>query len=355
MPDVPSILVLDDEPALTKLVSLVLEARGYLVRGFTRPLEALEALEDFVPDAIISDVSMPQMDGLAFCRRVRENPRFTNVPFIFLSAMAERRDVREGMNVGADDYLTKPFQSEELLDALEVRLKRAETLRAPNAPSSASVVPMDSMQARALGAASLWYRGGEVSWGSRKAAEFFFLLLERPNGVTTWEAAEALWPEKDEARAASVFHTTLHRLRKVMDEELVYTRNRRYYLNGELSLRYDVREYLELVQQAQRSMDLEVFEKAVQLYHGAYLADFESSWCQDLRETLHGTHLSLLLDASRRAETLGDARRATWFAHLSTQHDPYSDQTWGELSRLYDGMGDNVRAERARARLEAWD
>jgi two-component SAPR family response regulator len=354
MPDVPSILVLDDEPALTKLVSLMLEARGHVVRGFTRPLEALEALEGFVPDAIISDVSMPLMDGLEFCRRVREDPRFTGVPFIFLSAMAERRDIREGMNVGADDYLTKPFQGEELLDALEVRLKRAETLRAPIA-ASVPAVSMDAMQARALGTASLWHRGVEVSWGSRKAAEFFFLLLERPNGVTTWEAAEALWPEKDEARAASVFHTTLHRLRKVMDEELVYTRNRRYYLNGDLSLRYDVRDYLALVQQAQRGLDLEAFEQAVQLYHGAYLADFESSWCQDLRETLHGTHLSLLLDACRRAETLGDARRATWFAHLSTQHDPYSDQTWGELSRLYDGMGDNLRAERARARLETWD
>jgi two-component SAPR family response regulator len=349
---VPSVLVLDDEPALTKLISVMLETRGYTVRGFLRPLEALEALEGFSPDAIISDVSMPQMDGLEFCRRVRENPRFAQVPFIFLSAMAERRDIREGMNVGADDYLTKPFQSDELLDALEVRLKRAETLRAPLA---SSVGPAAVMQARALGAASLLHHGSEVTWGSRKAAEFFFLLLERPNGVTTWEAAEALWPDKDESRAASVFHTTLHRLRKVLDDELVFTRNRRYYLNSDLALHYDVREYMELAKRAQGSLDIGTFERAINLYQGSYLADFESDWCQDLRETLHGTHLSLLLDASRRAEVLGDARRATWFAHLSTQHDPYSDRSWNELSRLYDGMGDSRRAERARARLETWD
>ncbi|NJK43643.1 MAG: hypothetical protein HC933_04650 [Pleurocapsa sp. SU_196_0] len=159
-----------------------------------------------------------------------------------------------------------------------------------------------------------------MTWGSRKAAEFFFLLLERPNGVTTWEAAEALWPDKDESRAASVFHTTLHRLRKVLDDELVFTRNRRYYLNGDLVLHYDVREYMELTKRAQSSLDLETFERAISLYQGAYLADFESDWCQDLRETLHGTHLSLLLDASRRAEALGArvARRGSRIYPRST-------------------------------------
>ena len=100
----PSILVLDDEPALTKLLVIILEQQGYTVRGFTNPLEALESLENFTPDAIISDVSMPLMGGLEFCRRVRLIAKFEGIPVIFLSALAERRDVREGMNVGADDF-----------------------------------------------------------------------------------------------------------------------------------------------------------------------------------------------------------------------------------------------------------
>jgi two-component SAPR family response regulator len=347
---VPSVLVLDDEPALTKLLSVILEQNGYVVRGFTNPNQALAALSDFTPDAIVSDVSMPQMDGLEFCRHVRLDPRFEITPFIFLSALAERRDFREGMNVGADDYLTKPFQREELLEALEVRLKRAGALR-PTAPAPAN----DQMQARAFGAASLLHRGEEVTWGSRKAAEFFFLLLENPNGLTTWAAAEALWPDKDESRAASVFHTTLHRLRKVVDEETVHTRNRRYYINAAIPLRYDVHEYMALVRRAQDTLDMSAFESAAALYQGAYLADFDSAWCVDLRETLHATHLSLLLDASKRAEALADPRRATWFAHLSTQHDPYSDQSWAELSQLYERLGDTNRADRARSRLETWD
>lgn len=342
-------MVLDDEPALTKLLVIILEQQGYTVRGFTNALEALEALTGFTPDAIISDVSMPLMGGLEFCRRVRSIEGFEGVPVIFLSALAERRDVREGMNVGADDYLTKPFQREELLQALEVRLKRA-TQR--SATTLESTFPM---QAQAFGAANLYHRGVQVSWGSRKAAEFFFLLLENPNGLTTWAAAEALWPDKDESRAASVFHTTLHRLRKVLDDDMVYTRNRRYYLNTESPITYDVREYTQLVRRAAQDNDLETFAKAVELYQGSYLADFESSWCVDLRETLHATHLSLLRDASKRAEGVLDTRRATWFAHLATQHDTYNDAVWLELSRLYERLGDEKRAEAARSRLETWD
>ena len=264
----PSILVLDDEPALTKLLVIILEQQGYTVRGFTNPLEALGALSDFTPDAIISDVSMPLMGGLEFCRRVRSIEGLEGIPVIFLSALAERRDVREGMNVGADDYLTKPFQREELLEALEVRLKRAAQRNVTSLESS------DLMQAQAFGAANLYHRGVQVSWGSRKAAEFFFLLLENPNGLTTWAAAEALWPDKDESKAASVFHTTLHRLRKVLDDDMVYTRNRRYYLNTELPMSYDVREYMQLVRRAQQDNTLETFTTAVELYRGAYLADF---------------------------------------------------------------------------------
>ncbi len=346
----PSILVLDDEPSLTKLLVIILEQQGYVVRGFTNPLEALEALPSFTPDAIISDVSMPLMDGLEFCRQVRLIDGLESIPVIFLSALAERRDVRDGMNVGADDYLTKPFQREELLEALEVRLKRAAQRGSLSSPEAS-----DLMQAQAFGAANLVHRGVQVSWGSRKAAEFFFLLLEHPNGLTTWAAAEALWPDKDESRAASVFHTTLHRLRKVLDDDMVYTRNRRYYLNTDSPMSYDVREYTQLVHRAQQDNDLESFATAVGLYRGAYLADFESSWCVDLRETLHATHLSLLQDASKRAEGLSDTRRATWFAHLATQHDTYNDTVWLDLSRLYERLGDTKRAERARSRLETWD
>jgi two-component SAPR family response regulator len=344
---VPSVLVLDDEPALTRLLVVTLERHGYDVRGFTRPLQALESLQSFVPDAIITDVSMPVMDGLEFCRQVRRDPRFAATPVIFLSALGERADIRGGMNVGADDYLTKPFSRAEILEALEVRLERAAPRRrALEAPA---------LHAQAFGGMELVVQGAQVSWGSRKAAEFFFFLLEKDSGVTTWTAAEALWPDKDEQRASSVFHTTLHRLRRVLGDGVVQARNRRYFLNAELGLRYDVREYHALAQRARREQRLEHFLAAIELYRGEYLSGVDSAWCVEQRDALHNAHLDVLLEASRLAETQGDIGQATRFAQAATQHDPYNDAVWNALGRLYERNGDPIRADRVRARLQAFD
>ena len=340
------VLVLDDESSIGRLIDAILSGAGYEVQCFTRAKDALEALENFEPDAIISDINMPGMDGLEFCRIVREKDRFHFTPFIFLSALSERRDMREGMNQGADDYLTKPFTSQELLESLEVRIRRSEELKP---------VKSESIEARALGEASLTWKGQEVVWGSKKAAEFFFLLLEHPNGVTTWEAAEALWPDKDESKAASVFHTTLHRLRKTLEMDIVQSTNRRYYIAPDLDIVYDVREYLATAKGAQVTKDQALFDKAAQLYRGSYLSGFESAWCEDQRDTLHATHLSLLTDASKVFESQNNIQQAAWYAHLAAQHEPYSDTVWTELARLFDVMGDTRRAERARERSSNWD
>lgn len=341
-----SILVLDDEPALVRLVGTILRGAGHEVHAFQRPLEALEALGELLPDAIVADISMPIMSGHEFYRRVREMERLRTTPFIFLSGLAERRDVREGMSLGADDYLTKPFEAQELLEAIDVRLRRAEELKPP---------PNSSVVARALGEAGVCWEGREVTWGSKKAAEFFFYLLERPGGTTTWEAAEALWPEKDEARAASVFHTTLHRLRKTLEPEAVQSANRRYYLNPELEVQYDVRQYLEAAGAARKEPNPQALEAAVSLYRGPYLSGFDSEWCEERREALHATHLGLLLDAAKLAESRGEARQAAWFAHSATQHEPFADAAWNELARLWDQMGDARRSARARNHQSNWE
>ncbi len=342
-----TVLVLDDEPTLVKLVEAILKGNDYEVHAFTRAKDALSALEgELIPDAFVCDISMPVMNGYEFCSSVRTFEKFRTTPFIFLSGLAERGDIRKGMNTGADDYLTKPFEHHELLEALEVRLRRAEEIRPPR---------QLGVMARGLGEASVSWDSNEVTWGSKKAAEFFFYLLEHPGGSTTWEAAEALWPEKDETRAASVFHTTLHRLRKTLEADAVQSANRRYYLNPDLEITYDVRTYLEAAKTAQETPSLEIFDAAVSMYRGPYLAGFDSEWCEDRREALHATHLGLLLDAAKIAEGRGESRRAAWYAHLAAAHEPFADTAWNDLARLWDGMGDSRRAANARARQLAWD
>jgi two-component SAPR family response regulator len=345
-----NIVVVDDEAALLRLIVAILERAGHVVKSFQKPLEALIYLEQERPNAIIADVSMPIMTGLEFCERVRQMPHLHTTPFLFLTALSDRPAMRAGMNAGADDYLIKPFTPQEILESLEVRLKRASLQQVVVAPGQQAV-----LTAKALGGVHVIYRGQEIGWASKKAAEFFFYLLERPNGVTTWEAAEALWRDKDESRAASVFHTTLHRLRKTLGEDVVYTKNRRYYLKNDLAVAFDVNEYQNLVRETEQAPSEALFTRAIELYGGEYMSGCDSTWCEDKREMLHATHLSLLMDASRFAESQNDLRRAAWYAHLATQHEPYADQAWTSLAQHYETLGDQQRAERARARLDAWE
>jgi signal transduction histidine kinase len=123
-----TILVVEDEPHILEIVCFLLEDEGYSVLRATNGMEALEIAGREMPDLIISDVKMPGMDGFTLCERVRSNIDMVQTPFIFLTAKGERADVRRGMVLGADDYLTKPFEPDELTAAVAARLSRvAET------------------------------------------------------------------------------------------------------------------------------------------------------------------------------------------------------------------------------------
>ena len=118
------ILVIEDERYLLEDITEVLQYTSFTVQGASNGVQGVElALKD-PPDLIICDIMMPGMNGFEVLERVRENPTTVNVPFIFLSARSDRSALRHGMELGADDYITKPFTSHELLTAIFARLKR---------------------------------------------------------------------------------------------------------------------------------------------------------------------------------------------------------------------------------------
>jgi len=123
-----TILVLDDNWDFLMNIKLILEMEGYQVLSACKGSEALTLLERTRPDLIISDIMMPEMDGYEFYQRVRRNPELLTVPFIFLSAKDEREDIRFGKQLGADDYLTKPLEPEDLVIAVEANLRRPTEL-----------------------------------------------------------------------------------------------------------------------------------------------------------------------------------------------------------------------------------
>jgi DNA-binding NarL/FixJ family response regulator len=140
------ILIIEDERHTRENLRTILEMEGY------QPITAADgqagvasALKE-APDLVLCDVTMPKLDGFGVLAALRKEPLTASVPFVFLTAKGERPDVRAGMNLGADDYLTKPASAEEVLAAVESRLIRHRTLQmAGAAPDFRSSAPLETL------------------------------------------------------------------------------------------------------------------------------------------------------------------------------------------------------------------
>lgn len=124
------ILVVDDDNILRTVLKHYLEKQGYQVEHASSGKEGLIAFDRYKPDLVVSDVAMPEMDGLEFCRKLRSQPSGQLVPFIFLSGKDDLEDRIAGHSIGADDYLTKPFEMKELLAKIEAQLERNRRIHA---------------------------------------------------------------------------------------------------------------------------------------------------------------------------------------------------------------------------------
>lgn len=122
------ILVIEDEDNIRENIQELLEAKGFNIRTATNGKQGILEAIDFRPNLILCDVMMPKMDGFKVLEQIRKSSNIQNVPFIFLTAKIEKQDLRHGMEMGADDYISKPFTAKELMNAIEARLKRHEKL-----------------------------------------------------------------------------------------------------------------------------------------------------------------------------------------------------------------------------------
>jgi DNA-binding NarL/FixJ family response regulator len=122
------ILVIEDEPEMRRNLATILRLEKFEVSQAENGRAGLELARKNVPDLILCDVMMPELDGHGVLQALREDAKTANVPFIFLTAKGEKSDQRSGMNLGADDYLTKPVGKDDLLSAITARLKRNEQL-----------------------------------------------------------------------------------------------------------------------------------------------------------------------------------------------------------------------------------
>jgi two-component system alkaline phosphatase synthesis response regulator PhoP len=122
----PKILVVDDEAHIVELVKFNLEKEGYHVEVATDGISAVEKAQRIIPDLMILDIMLPGMTGLEVCRTLHKNPSTENIPIIMLTAKSEELDKVLGLELGADDYITKPFSPRELVARAKARLRRSQ-------------------------------------------------------------------------------------------------------------------------------------------------------------------------------------------------------------------------------------
>jgi two-component system phosphate regulon response regulator PhoB len=118
------ILVVDDEPDVTDLLAYTLKAKGFTVEALNNPNASVGFARTFLPDLVILDVMMPELNGIQICRMLRADPALKHVPIIFLTAKAEEGDRIQGLENGADDYVSKPFSTSELVLRVQSILRR---------------------------------------------------------------------------------------------------------------------------------------------------------------------------------------------------------------------------------------
>ena len=158
------ILIIEDEPRMRKNMATVLKMEGYDVLAAENGRLGVEAAKRELPALILCDVMMPELDGYGVLAALRDDEKTARIPFIFLTAKGEKSDLRTGMNLGADDYLTKPADIDDLLRAITTRLSRREEHAAgaasPNFDSAQPLVDKLALTPREA-EALLWVAQGK--------------------------------------------------------------------------------------------------------------------------------------------------------------------------------------------------
>ena len=228
------ILIVEDESALVELLRYNLEKEGYRVTVAVDGEEGLSAVEDSKPDLVILDWMLPLVSGLEVCRQIRRKPATRTLPIIMLTARSEETDRVRGLEIGADDYITKPFSPSELMARVRAVLRRAQPSAANDVLSYGGLV-MDLAAHRVL------RNGRHVHLGPTEFRLLKF-LMERPGRVYSREQLlDAVWGQDIYVEPRTV-DVHIRRLRKAIngpaDPDLIRTVRSAGYALDELGPSY---------------------------------------------------------------------------------------------------------------------
>ncbi|WP_029035803.1 response regulator [Salinimicrobium terrae] len=178
------VLFIEDDTVVRENTAELLELAEYNVITAANGRSGLELARQELPDIVICDIMMPEMDGYGVLQALSEDPKTHAIPFIFLSAKTEHKDIRRGMDLGADDYLTKPFEEEELISAIESRLAKVAILKKlqENGKSPAQAAPqqkinsLQELREEVKNYEQQTFKAGETIYEEGKLGNHFFFV-----------------------------------------------------------------------------------------------------------------------------------------------------------------------------------
>jgi DNA-binding response OmpR family regulator len=294
------LLAVDDDTTVLTLVRHVLSA--YEVVSFDRPDAALAALRAGLrPQLVLSDVQMPGMSGFELHVELRKLPQLRSVPFVYLTALDRRDDMRRGMGLGADDYLTKPFRPAELREAVRARLERRSALLGSEPAPQGLVLST-------LGGLSLVHGETRLTWEAKRVVLLLAYLLDHEGPVSAHRVrADVL----ESGVGTNHLHVLASRLRKTLGDfgtVAVFDEEVRLTLATEVA--WDAATFGRVGRRALEGGDAAAVEAALALYAGPSLDGFDGPWVEAHRGALEELQLALLEAAVERASEALARQRA---------------------------------------------
>ncbi|RRO24047.1 response regulator [Flavobacteriaceae bacterium 14752] len=172
------VLLIEDDMTVRENTAEILELSDYEVQTASDGLKGVEEANRFKPDIIVCDIMMPELDGYGVLESLSKDSQTQFIPFIFLSAKTDHKDIRKGMDLGADDYLTKPFEEDELISAIESRLAKTAILhqRQENQKSQSKLNNFEELKEHLKSYELKSFAASEVVYDSHKGSNYFYMV-----------------------------------------------------------------------------------------------------------------------------------------------------------------------------------
>jgi two-component system phosphate regulon response regulator PhoB len=352
--DRPHVLIIEDDANVCELLFSCLRKDAYRVSAAQSGEAGLLEIEEDMPDVVVLDLNLPGMNGLDVCRTMRQDPWMSKIPVLMLTGMTDEEDVVAGLDVGADDYMTKPFSPKLLSARVKALLRRGNRRQGMTSlvekADKAGSSP-DILMVKTLGKCELQIADRHLSWieeFSPAQRQLMSMLVGTPTGKISQEEIQvALWPDSSPSRARSSFDSLLSRVRRTLDQAFEPFDSKKYLVvkRGYLCLensRIDAHEFCRLIhkgfqQFARREFwPAEIsFSSAFSLWQGTFVpGNFGSDAAIVFQDELEQLYLETSLAFARLLSESKRYQQADKLLRDALRYDPTNDDVIRLLYKL---------------------